>query len=544
MRCVRTTGTSFRVVMPSVGPCRLPLANRRLADLLEFGEEVCGVWGNQHPSNHPAGAYCLNRSVDEEKDHILRLPLMVLRADEDILTSVMNDDDRRLTYALPLLAIACWHRPGGKQQPATWAGWMESRGVTTRAQQRGVPAEPPALWSVAGGIWTRFKKVAAMKRPPLREVVAIVDELRGALLALRTRSELEVLAAQVAGHDAQLAGHDAQLKQMQQRLVALEAAGGAIMPRRAGRFSEPSVLVVKAPPPAADEPAADEPAADEPAVDEPDADEPDADEPDADEPDDDEPDDGKLDDDELDEAAQQTQQSRAALRVLDSNVASATPGACGVCEEGEAMDAAPPSSPDVEEVPPPARPTPVVVDLASVPTPPRPTEVQTTALAAAAEEEQLVKKEAVVEAASAWLLADRLAEIKNQLQLVRMRRIFIPVRNAQGEGPAYRALDAAGFSFNFCTYTCEMTLRDEDGEEVRDENGYVTLMDDGFSWGAHWEYPRAGDDVWGEKKNCRAYRTWERDAWQATRAGEHIMRMWRACLARRPIAPGSEVEWL
>jgi len=520
--------------MPSVGPCPRPLANRRLADLLEFGEEVCGVWGNQHPSNHPAGAYCLNRSVDEEKDHILRLPLMVLRADEDILTSVMNDDDRRLTYALPLLAIACWHRPGGKQQPATWAGWMESRGVTTRAQQRGVPAEPPALWSVAGGIWTRFKKVAAMKRPPLREVVAIVDELRGALLALRTRSELEVLAAQVAGHDAQLAGHDAQLKQMQQRLVALEAAGGAIMPRRAGRFSEPSVLVVKAPPPAADEPAADEPAADEPAVDEPDADEPDADEPDADEP----------DDDELDEAAQQTQQSRTALRVLDSNVASATPGACGVCEEGEAMDAAPPSSPDVEEVPPPARPTPVVVDLASVPTPPRPTEVQTTALAAAAEEEQLVKKEAVVEAASAWLLADRLAEIQNQLQLVRMRRIFIPVRNAQGEGPAYRALDAAGFSFNFCTYTCEMTLRDEDGEEVRDENGYVTLMDDGFSWGAHWEYPRAGDDVWGEKKNCRAYRTWERDAWQATRAGEHIMRMWRACLARRPIAPGSEVEWL
>jgi hypothetical protein len=88
-----------------------------------------------------------------------------------------------------------------------------------------------------------------------------------------------------------------------------------------------------------------------------------------------------------------------------------------------------------------------------------------------------------------------------------------------------------------------MTLRDEDGEEVRDENGYVTLMDDGFSWGAHWEYPRAGDDVWGEKKNW-AYRTWERDAWQATRAGEHIMRMWRACLARRPIAPGSEVEWL
>jgi cytochrome P450 len=105
-------------------------------------------------------------------------------------------------------------------------------------------------------------------------------------------------------------------------------------------------------------------------------------------------------------------------------------------------------------------------------------------------------------------------------------------------------LDAAGFSFNFCTYTCEMTLRDEDGEEVRDENGYVTLMDDGFSWGAHWEYPRAGDDVWGEKKHW-AYRTWERDAWRATRAGEHIMRMWRACLARRPIhAPGSEVEWL
>ena len=31
---------------------------------------------------------------------------------------------------------------------------------------------------------------------------------------------------------------------------------------------------------------------------------------------------------------------------------------------------------------------------------------------------------------------------------------------------------------------CEMTLRDKDGEEVRDENGYVTLMDDGFSWGA------------------------------------------------------------
>jgi len=230
--------------MPSVGPCPRPLANRRLADLLEFGEEVCGVWGNQHPSNHPAGAYCLNRSVDEEKDHILRLPLMVLRADEDILTSVMNDDDRRLAYARPLLAIACWHRPGGKQQPESWAGWMESRGVKTRAQQRGVPAEPPAMWSVAGGIWARFKKAAAMKRPPLREVVAIVDELRGALLALRTRSELEVLAAQVAGHDTQLAGHDAQLKQMQQRLVTLEAAGGAIMPRRAGRFSEPSVLVL------------------------------------------------------------------------------------------------------------------------------------------------------------------------------------------------------------------------------------------------------------------------------------------------------------
>ena len=66
-----------------------------------------------------------------------------------------------------------------------------------------------------------------------------------------------------------------------------------------------------------------------------------------------------------------------------------------------------------------------------------------------------------------------------------MRRILIiPVRNAEGEGPAYITFDAAGFSFNFCTYMCEMTLRDKDGEEVRDENGYVTLMDDGFSWGA------------------------------------------------------------
>ena len=205
--------------------------------------------------------------------------------------------------------------------------------------------------------------------------------------------------------------------------------------------------------------------------------------------------------------------------------------------DGAAMDgAAPPSSPDVEEVPPPVRPPPVVVDLASVPTPPRPTEVETTTLAAAAEEAQLVKKEAMVEATSAWHLANRLTELTNQLQLVRMRRIFIPVRNAEGEGPAYRALDAAGFSFNFCTYTCEMTLRDVDGEEVRDENGYVTLMDDGFSWGAHWEYPRADDDAWGEKKHW-AYRTWEREAWQATRAGEHIMRMWRTYLARRPIAP-------
>ena len=94
-----------------------------------------------------------------------------------------------------------------------------------------------------------------------------------------------------------------------------------------------------------------------------------------------------------------------------------------------------------------------------------------------------------------------------------MRRILIiPVRNAEGEGPAYITFDAAGFSFNFCTYMCEMTLRDKDGEEVRDENGYVTLMDDGFSWGAHWEYPRADDDVWGEKKHW-AYRTWEREAW-------------------------------
>ena len=186
----------------------------------------------------------------------------------------------------------------------------------------------------------------------------------------------------------------------------------------------------------------------------------------------------------------------------------------GAAMDGAAMDGeAPPSSPDVEEVPPPARPPPVVVDLASVPTPPPPTEVETTTLAAAAEEAQLVKKEAMVEATSAWLLADRLTELKNQLQLVRMRRIFIPVRNAEGEGPAYRALDAAGFSFNFCTYTCEMTLRDVDGEEVRDENGYVTLIvDDGFSWGAHWEYPRADDDAWGEKKHW-AYRIWEREAW-------------------------------
>ena len=522
--------------MPSEGPCLRPLANSRLVELLEVSTEVCEVWGNQHHSKHPAGRYCLNRRADDEYDHIFRVPLMVLRDDDVFLGSVMIDDDHRREFALPLLAIACWHRPGGKNQPESWAAWMKSRGVTTRAQQQGIPAEPPALWIVAGGIWARFKKVAAMKRPPLREVVAIVDEL----LALRMRSELEVLAvqlaghdAQLAGHDAQLAGHDAQLKQMQQRLVALEAGGGA-MPRRAGRFSEPTVLVFKAPLPAADKPSADEPSADKPDADEPDADEP-------------------------DEAALQSQHSRAAFRVLDSNVTASAPsagcqamssapsGACGVCEEGEAMDgaamdgAAPPSSPDVEEVPPPVRPPPVVVDLASVPTPPRPTEVETTMLAAAAEEAQLVKKEAMVEATSAWLLADRLTELTNQLQLVRMRRIFIPVRNAEGEGPAYRALDAAGFSFNFCTYTCEMTLRDVDGEEVRDENGYVTLMDDGFSWGAHWEYPRAHDDAWGEKKHW-AYRTWEREAWQATRAGEHIMRMWRAYLARHPIAP--EIEWL
>jgi len=70
---------------------------------------------------------------------------------------------------------------------------MESRGVKTRAQQQGVPAEPPALWSVAGGIWTRFKKVAAMKRPPLREVVAIVDELR--------RSPATTLSSRLAQHD-------------------------------------------------------------------------------------------------------------------------------------------------------------------------------------------------------------------------------------------------------------------------------------------------------------------------------------------------------
>ena len=62
---------------------------------------------------------------------------MVLRDDDDILTSVINDNDRRLEFALPLLVIACWHRPGGRTQPESWAAWMKSRGVTTRAQQQG-----------------------------------------------------------------------------------------------------------------------------------------------------------------------------------------------------------------------------------------------------------------------------------------------------------------------------------------------------------------------------------------------------------------------
>ena len=154
--------------MPSEGPCLRPLANSRLVELLEVSTEVCEVWGNQHHSKHPAGRYCLNRRADDEYDHIFRVPLMVLRDDDVVLASVINDDDHRREFALPLLAIACWHRPGGKNQPESWAAWMKSRGVTTRAQQQGIPAEPPALWIVAGGIWARFKKVAAMKRPPLR----------------------------------------------------------------------------------------------------------------------------------------------------------------------------------------------------------------------------------------------------------------------------------------------------------------------------------------------------------------------------------------
>jgi hypothetical protein len=54
----RVSGTQSKVseaVSGRRGPCPRPLANRRLADFLEVGEEVCGVWGNQHPSNLPAG---------------------------------------------------------------------------------------------------------------------------------------------------------------------------------------------------------------------------------------------------------------------------------------------------------------------------------------------------------------------------------------------------------------------------------------------------------------------------------------------------------
>ena len=216
---------------------------------------LCDVVGALVEAGHFTSFYCLAHSKNHALAHVARLPKLYLtRPGAYSLDELraLSDADRE-QYALPIIAIVFWLNAKGKARPPAWAVWLDERGVVALAATLGIPAEPPISWVRKDGVFDRLKRLAHSVAPALDQVVAMVDELRTALLSLQVRSKLEEMAAEVAVHRVQLSCQGTQLNcqgeqlaETQRRLADLEVHTAAFpgSQRRTGRTSEPSVLTM------------------------------------------------------------------------------------------------------------------------------------------------------------------------------------------------------------------------------------------------------------------------------------------------------------